>query len=135
MKITCKKCNEKKEAEEFQWIVRGKSRRPVLNSRTCRTCSNHNKNVVTRLKKENPKPIDSRCACCGKKTQLVCDHDHNTDEFRGWLCEACNTGIGKLGDDLNGVRMALAYLKRVEKQNSPYKLNPYTLEIVDKRAA
>ena len=136
MKIKCKKCKETKEAEEYHWIVRGKIRRkPVLNSRTCRSCEQYNARVLYRLKKENPKPLDSKCNCCGRKTKLVCDHNHKTDEFRGWLCEACNTGMGKLGDDLNGLRMAMAYLKRVEKRNSPYQMNPYTLEIVDKRVA
>ena len=122
MKIKCKSCDKTKEAEEFQWIVRGKSRKPVLNSRTCRSCEKYNKRVLYRLKKENPKPLDSKCNCCGNVTKLVCDHDHKTDEFRGWLCEACNTGIGKLGDDLNGLRMAMAYLKRVEKINSQLQL-------------
>jgi hypothetical protein len=40
------------------------------------------------------------------------DHDHLTREFRGWLCGACNRGIGLLGDDVNGLRRALAYLER-----------------------
>jgi hypothetical protein len=130
MKIICKQCNKKKGAEQFPWILRGNNSKPTLNSRTCRSCDNHNSKVLYRLKKENPKPLDSKCACCGKVTKLVCDHDHNTDEFRGWLCEPCNTGIGKLGDDLNGLRMAMAYLKRVEKRNSPH-----TLEVVHKIAA
>lgn len=123
MKITCKKCNEKKEPEQFQWIVRGKNKRLVLNSRTCRTCTNHNKNVVARLKKHNPKPIDSKCKSCGKETQLVCDHNHNTDTFRGWLCESCNTGIGKLGDDADGVRMALNYLESTTQNESKNIIN------------
>tara|TARA_A200000159_G_C7239023_1_gene303691 strand:+ start:39 stop:185 length:147 start_codon:yes stop_codon:yes gene_type:complete len=42
---------------------------------------------------------------------MVCDHDHNTLKFRGWICDPCNMGIGKLGDDLEGIEKALAYLK------------------------
>jgi hypothetical protein len=40
------------------------------------------------------------------------DHDHVTGKFRGWLCGACNRGIGMLGDNLAGVMRAAAYLQR-----------------------
>lgn len=53
------------------------------------------------------------CDCCGIKTEkLNFDHDHKTNDFRGWLCAQCNTGIGKLGDNIEGVKKALEYLKR-----------------------
>lgn len=56
-----------------------------------------------------------RCACCGTKKcsaglPFCVDHDHNTGEVRGLLCQACNTSIGKLGDTIEGVRKALDYL-------------------------
>jgi hypothetical protein len=44
------------------------------------------------------------------KGGLHLDHDHETGEFRGWLCWHCNTGIGKLGDTPDGLRNALDYL-------------------------
>jgi Autographiviridae endonuclease VII len=58
------------------------------------------------------------CACCGKPAstgprRLLVDHDHNTGQIRGLLCRRCNTGIGMLGDDVEGVRRALSYLERV----------------------
>jgi hypothetical protein len=55
------------------------------------------------------------CECCGRPQragkQLALDHDHVTGKFRGWLCDECNTSIGKLGDDIAGLEKALAYLK------------------------
>ena len=39
------------------------------------------------------------------------DHDHESGDFRGWLCTSCNTGLGKLGDSIAGLESALAYLK------------------------
>jgi hypothetical protein len=42
------------------------------------------------------------------------DHCHSTGQIRGVLCCECNTGIGKLGDNAEGVRRALAYLERFE---------------------
>ena len=40
------------------------------------------------------------------------DHDHVTGKFRGWLCVDCNTGIGKLGDTIEGLEAAIKYLKK-----------------------
>jgi hypothetical protein len=56
---------------------------------------------------------NGKCACCFKPYgKLVVDHVHGTSHVRGLLCNACNTGIGKLGDDIEGVQRALDYLKR-----------------------
>lgn len=38
------------------------------------------------------------------------DHDHITDAVRGLLCCGCNTGLGKLGDSIVGLKRALKYL-------------------------
>jgi Recombination endonuclease VII len=64
------------------------------------------------------------CACCGKlpvgNRRLCVDHDHHVEKnigvifIRGLLCDACNIGIGKLGDDVVGLRRALAYLERTK---------------------
>jgi hypothetical protein len=39
------------------------------------------------------------------------DHDHETGKVRGLLCNRCNRGIAWLGDSVEGVRTALAYLE------------------------
>jgi Recombination endonuclease VII len=60
------------------------------------------------------RPMPDGCEICGKPEQdgnhLAVDHDHDTDEFRGWLCRSCNTSIGKLGDNLKGLFKAVDYL-------------------------
>jgi hypothetical protein len=61
------------------------------------------------------RPEPANCECCGKSLLidgLCLDHDHVTGKFRGWLCNFCNTAIGKLGDSLAGVRRAVAYLEK-----------------------
>jgi len=57
------------------------------------------------------------CAICGKTSEengkrLCVDHDHETDEVRGLLCDACNRGIGYLCDDSETCRQAMLYLRR-----------------------
>jgi len=53
-------------------------------------------------------------ATAGKMPSANVDHCHSTGQIRGVLCCECNTGIGKLGDNAEGVRRALAYLERFE---------------------
>jgi len=59
---------------------------------------------------------DQCCDLCGRaeneSSKVLCiDHDHDTGEFRGWLCYQCNVGIGKLGDSLRGLLQAVEYLR------------------------
>ena len=42
---------------------------------------------------------------------LVVDHNHVTGEFRGWLCNACNTALGMFRDDARLLRAAIKYLE------------------------
>jgi hypothetical protein len=44
------------------------------------------------------------------------DHDHDTGKFRGLLCALCNTGLGKLGDNREGLLKALKYLEDAENR-------------------
>lgn len=62
------------------------------------------------------RPRPAKCELCGginaNGKALSNDHDHQTGKFRGWLCNKCNTGIGKLGDTISGLMAALAYLEK-----------------------
>jgi hypothetical protein len=57
-------------------------------------------------------PPAPACDICRRAGPTEIDHCHVSGAFRGWLCHKCNTGLGKLGDDLEGVRRAIAYLER-----------------------
>lgn len=59
------------------------------------------------------------CAICGNPETatrlgvvkaLSVDHCHATGRIRGLLCSDCNTGIGKLKDDLKILQSAIQYL-------------------------
>lgn len=61
------------------------------------------------------RPRSERCECCNRppgSRALHLDHCHVTNTFRGWLCGNCNSGIGKLGDDEQGLRRAIKYLRK-----------------------
>lgn len=69
--------------------------------------------------------LDSRngeCWKCGVSRRdtptltLAVDHNHSTGEVRGLLCSDCNMAIGKLGDDIKGIKEALAYLEEAEER-------------------
>ena len=51
------------------------------------------------------------CAICGvHKDRLDVDHNHATGKVRGLLCHQCNTAIGLLGEDVDALTSAIAYL-------------------------
>lgn len=55
--------------------------------------------------------------CCGICTKPMAkvniDHDHSSGKVRGLLCTPCNTGLGKLGDTVDGLKRAIKYLESV----------------------
>lgn len=60
-----------------------------------------------------------KCAVCGKiadkLNDLHGDHCHKTGKFRGWLCQRCNTLLGRLGETeeevLSRIEPFLHYLR------------------------
>lgn len=57
------------------------------------------------------KPETAKSPIADSPRTLAVDHDHVTGKIRGLLCSACNSGIGRFGDDLNLMRRAMAYLE------------------------
>ena len=59
---------------------------------------------------------DGRCAVCGDAAKnplaLRIDHDHATGRIRGLLCNACNLGLGLLGDSETTLKGAILYRAR-----------------------
>ena len=105
----CKKCNKLLLLVAFTTHVLRSDGAWHL-KKICRQCNTVNKKEVREARKNAP-PKPERCACCHKKEELHLDHIHKSTTFRGWLCRACNTSIGKLGDTLEGVLQAAIYLE------------------------
>ena len=54
-----------------------------------------------------------RCACCNTeltKQAWAIDHDHNTGQVRGLLCNSCNLGLGMFSDSVIVFLKAARYL-------------------------
>lgn len=64
---------------------------------------------------------DHRCKACGRVESVIgrggrlkplaVDHDHETGEVRGLLCQACNMALGLLDDDVERLQALITYLK------------------------
>lgn len=60
-----------------------------------------------------------KCGVCKKQNDnLYVDHNHITGQVRGLLCQKCNSGIGFLGDTVEGLSAALDYLNNTESKES-----------------
>lgn len=61
-----------------------------------------------------PKP--NACEICGAfasdfKKGLCFDHDHKTDQFRGWLCTRCNVAIGMVKENTEILMAIVEYIR------------------------
>ena len=117
----CIACNEEIPLSNFYVLASSKLKYKEDNTKyhsRCKPCYLKNEKDKKRLKKTAPPPSKS-CDCCGTPipTKPNMDHDHETLAFRGWLCYRCNSGIGSLGDNVEGVERALKYLKAHYEQH------------------
>lgn len=121
-KKICNICHVLKEANEFdinQTDAKGrKTTRP-----SCKSCRVYIDGH--RLRTKERKRLDAAaprhvftCPICQKTTivgvtaNLVRDHDHETGNAREWICDSCNTGLGRFKDDIGFLKVAIAYLER-----------------------
>ena len=59
-----------------------------------------------------------KCPICGKRSipgvtcNIVIDHDHRSGKARAWICDSCNTGIGRFQDDVEILSKIIKYIKK-----------------------
>ncbi len=106
----CKVCSKEKDLLLFHRHAHHKTR---VDTR-CKSCIKKQTKLRNELRYKYWHLKTDVCDCCGNThhKSLVLDHDHNTLKFRGWICEPCNHGLGKLGDDIKGLEKSMAYMKR-----------------------
>jgi hypothetical protein len=61
-------------------------------------------------------PEGTECELCHKTDNIVFDHHHELNVFRGWICNGCNRSIGMLGEDINKIKDVINYLNKLDKK-------------------
>lgn len=118
--MQCRSCGVDKDISEF--YIRTDNGKPRSHCRSC-----HHNDSLTRkygISLEEYDALYERqeggCAICGlpqmskRNTRLCVDHDHETGEVRGLLCDGCNRGIGLLKDDYRLLERAAGYLRATQ---------------------
>lgn len=123
----CNVCQRLLPTTQFQLNQNGKGDRPVRRP-SCNDCRVIIDGVATnsREKKEwesrRPHLVPFKCPICGKTTipgltsKVVLDHDHNNGHVREWICDSCNTGIGRFQDSVVLLQKAITYLQDHERR-------------------
>lgn len=125
-KKICNICHILKPTEEFdvnQTDAKGrKTTRP-----SCKECRKYidgaklttaEKRRMDKLRPEQGSVFE--CPICMKRTivgvtaNLVRDHDHKTGKGREWICDSCNTGLGRFKDNIQYLERVISYLKKYE---------------------
>ena len=57
-------------------------------------------------------PICQKTSIVGVTANLVIDHDHITGKGREWICDSCNTGLGRFKDSIELLQRAIDYLRK-----------------------
>ena len=123
----CNICHILKATDEFeinQTDAKGlKTTRP-----SCRECRKQIDGVKLSLAEKKrmdkiapPKNSVFVCPICEKRSivgvtaNLVRDHNHETGEGREWICDSCNTGLGRFKDNPKFLEKVIEYLRKYEK--------------------
>ena len=116
--IETKKCNQCKSEKPLSAFAKTGT---YLRSK-CRDCEKSQSRQRNSFRNLSP-PVNHICPICkrseedctgegGKKAGTwCCDHNHDTGEFRGWLCHSCNRALGNFKDRTDLLENALQYLK------------------------
>jgi hypothetical protein len=62
-----------------------------------------------------PRPRPLHCEVCGSSGRICLDHDHETNQFKGWLCDRCNVAVAMARDNPEILRALADYVERVSK--------------------
>lgn len=118
----CNVCNRVLPTEFFQKNQNGIGNRTIRRP-SCNDCRSiiDGTNVSSKDRRiwERVKPYLQiwECPVCKKRTipgltsKVVLDHDHNTGIPRAWICDSCNTGLGRFKDDIDLLKNAINYLR------------------------
>lgn len=124
----CNICHVLKKTEKFA-INQGNKKIKILRRPTCKECRkpidclNLTRSEKEKMKKTQPLkksifvcPLCKKTSIVGITAKLVRDHDHKTGKGRDWICDSCNTGLGRFKDDIQFFERIIKYLKGFEEE-------------------
>ncbi|MDE0016851.1 MAG: Hpy99I family type II restriction endonuclease [Candidatus Poribacteria bacterium] len=126
----CNVCHILKPTTEFSRNQNQAGGRPIRrpSCQECRKKIDGERMPTSERRKMNARrPSDKTvfiCPICEKRTivditaKIVADHDHDTGAGREWICDSCNTGLGRFKDNITILETAIKYLKRFEDDES-----------------
>jgi len=121
-KKVCNICHKLQDTTQFDRNQNGVNNRPVRRP-SCKTCRKilDGMSIKSKTKgiwvKNKPSMTPFECPVCKKRTiagvtsKVVLDHNHTTGEPRAWICDSCNTGIGRFKDDAAILQRAIKFLE------------------------
>lgn len=115
----CSTCKRAKPREEF---AENRTTRNGLNSE-CRTCRSvawiqHKYDLSVTEYQELYDSQGGRCAICNQLPtggRLCVDHNHDSGDVRGLLCDNCNKAIGLFQDSPEVIISAVEYIQAARK--------------------
>lgn len=119
----CDRCFRRLETNIWFENNRHKKDNIITKRPSCRECrklkNGKSISILEKVKWAGTRPVDFSdftCPICLKTTiagitKVVLDHNHETGGVRGWLCESCNTGIGRFDDNPEMVKRAVTWLE------------------------
>lgn len=76
------------------------------------------------MEKQRPKkgaafkcPICQRRSIADITAKVVADHDHHTGNIRDFICDSCNTGLGRFKNGEDYLQNAIEYLRERDEFN------------------
>lgn len=121
-KKVCNICHKLLNTSEFAKNQNAKNNRSVRRP-SCQKCRKllEGMDIKPKLKgvwlKDKPTKVPFECPVCGKRTiagvtsKIVLDHNHLTGAPRAWICDSCNTGIGRFKGDIALLQRAIKFLE------------------------
>lgn len=85
--------------------MKGKKNPSYIDGRSIKRTLKYKEKVAGRKKPE-------QCEICGAIGKIHFDHNHETGEFRGWVCMRCNLVLGMVKDNKELLIRLAKYLKQ-----------------------
>ena len=116
----CNICHRILPTKDFDLNQTGVNNRPIRRP-SCSQCrlSIYGKPMIDKSAWSDSKPslVDFKCPICEKTTipgltsRVALNHDHKTGKITGYICDSCNTGLGRFKDDIVVLQRAIKYLE------------------------